>query len=514
MPDSNHIIMPLYSAQQTRTLDRLAIEQGAIPGFELMKRAGRAAFRALRRRWPDAGRIVLVCGSGNNGGDGLVIAGLAQEQGWAVTLMLLNAESARARLQGEAKQALAWAEARGVVIKDFDPQRQASEFDLVVDALLGTGITGPVRDEHAAAIEWINQSGLPVIALDIPSGLCSDTGRILGHAVSADMTVTFIGTKQGLLTHQGVEQCGELLFDDLQIAPDIRARVPSAVASLGEGYLAANLPRRARNSHKGCFGHVLVVGGDQGMGGAVAMAARSAARSGAGLVTVATRAEHVGQCHTLCPEAMVYGVRSGQELAPLLERATVVLIGPGLGKDAWSGQLLHAVQGSGLPMVVDADALNLLLQGQLVEQRYRKNWILTPHPGEAARLLDCDSARIQADRFAAAEQIQQLFGGICVLKGAGTLIRSADQTLLCRQGNPGMASGGMGDVLGGVIAALVAQQFPLQVAAAAAVQAHASAADACANLYGERGLLAMDLIDPIRKLLNGVAANPAEICHE
>ncbi len=513
MSDNNHTIMPLYSAQQTRTLDRMAIEQGGIPGFELMKRAGRAAFRALRRRWPDARRIALVCGSGNNGGDGFVIAGLAQEQGWDVTPMLLNARLARARLQGEAKQALAWAEERGVVVADFDPQRVSNDFDLVVDALLGTGVAGQVRDDYAEAIAWINHSALPVLAVDMPSGLCSDTGRRLGHAVRADMTVTFIGTKRGLLTHEGVEQCGELLLDDLQLAPELYARVPSRIGALSEAYLAATMPRRARNSHKGHYGHVLIVGGDLGMGGAVAMAARSAARSGAGLVTVATRPEHTGCCHTLCPEAMVYAVRSGQELAPLLARATLVLIGPGLGQGAWSGQLLHAVQRSGLPLVVDADGLNLLLQGTLVEPQHRDNWILTPHPGEAARLLGCDAAQVQADRFTAVEQLQTRFGGICVLKGAGTLIRSDTQTWLCRQGNPGMASGGMGDVLGGVIAGLVAQGLSLQVAAAAAVQAHGLAGDACADIHGERGLLAMDLVDPIRRLLNGLAPIPAEVNH-
>jgi len=491
---------PLYTAEQTRTLDRLAIESGT-PGFELMLSAGRACYRALRRRWPEVRALTLLCGPGNNGGDGLVIAALAQEQQLQVQVRIPGGEATLARLQGEALQALQWAQQRGVTMAAYDPTETLSG-ELIVDALLGTGLHSDVRDPYRQAIEQINASGRPVVAVDVPSGLCADSGRVLGVAVRADLTVTFIGAKRGLLTLEGPEQCGQLLFADLRVADSVRAQVPSALTLIGAADLTRWLPRRRRHAHKGDFGHLLVVGGDQGMGGAVAMAAEAGLRSGAGLVSVATRAEHLPTCNVRRPELMVHGVRSGQDLEPLLARASVAVIGPGLGQSAWSGQLLHVVQRLTTPLVVDADALNLLGQGELVGERRRDNWVLTPHPGEAARLLGCSVAEIQADRFAAVKQLQQQFGGVVVLKGAGTLIASAAGVRLCAAGNPGMASGGMGDVLAGIIGGLLAQGFAAADAVAAAVFAHGHAADLRVACDGERGLLATDLIETARRLLN------------
>ncbi len=490
----------LYTAEQTRELDRLAIDAGT-PGFDLMKSAARAAYRALRRQWPEAGKLCILCGPGNNGGDGLVMAALAREQHLQVDVRLVGDESAVERLRGEARDAWELATEKGVTLT---PCRQPlpDDADVVVDALLGTGLQGQVRTDYASLIEAVNKLGTPVLSVDIPSGLCSDTGAVLGCAIRADMTLSFIGLKRGLLTHRGPDHCGRLLFADLNVGAEIYHQVPSALSLIDQALLRRVLAPRPRGAHKGDFGHLLVVGGDYGMAGAVIMAATAAARSGAGLVSVATRNEHVTACNIHCPEVMAHGVRSGQDLEVLLDRATTVLIGPGLGQSAWSGQLLRAVQQRQLPMVLDADALNLLSQGTLIDEAQRDNWVLTPHPGEAARLLEADTAGVQRNRFAAVISLQARYGGVAVLKGAGSLIADGQQTRLCNRGNPGMASGGMGDVLAGLLGGLLAQRLTPMDAACTAVQVHAMAADRAAAASGERGLLATDLLAHLRILLN------------
>ncbi len=499
----------LYTAEQTRQLDRCAIDQHGIDGFELMQRAGQAAYLALRQRWPEASSLTLLCGGGNNGGDALVVAGLALNSNqssppMAVQLLLMGGEQTRSKLKGEALQALTWAEAHGVQVEAYSGQ--SFEGEVLVDGLLGTGLQGPVTASMADLIERVNASAIPVLALDIPSGLCPDTGAVLGAAVKADLTISFIGLNRGLLTHRGVEHCGSLQLATLQVPETVYQTLPANVSVIGELGRVELLPLRGRACHKGDYGHVMVIGGDRGMAGAVMMASEAAVRSGAGLVSVATRAEHVALCTGNRPEVMSHAVQSGQELELLLDRASVLLIGPGLGRSAWSGQLLHQAQGANhtQPMVVDADALNLLSQDRLVDPVKRDNWVLTPHPGEAARLLGCSVAQIQADRFQAVNQLQQRYGGVVVLKGAGTLISDGDRTRLCCRGNPGMASGGMGDVLSGVIAALLAQGLALFDAAELAVDLHAQAADRLAQRDGERGLAATDLIPEIRRLVNSV----------
>jgi NAD(P)H-hydrate epimerase len=257
-------------------------------------------------------------------------------------------------------------------------------------------------------------------------------------------------------------------------------------------------PPRPKNAHKGLFGHVLVVGGDYGFAGAARMAAEAAARVGAGLVSVATRPEHALLIPVARPELMARGIESPEALGPLLERAGVIAVGPGLGNSDWSAALFSRILETGAQLVVDADALNLLARDPLK----RSDWILTPHPGEAARLLGCTSAEVQNDRFAAAAQLQQRYGGVCVLKGCGTVIATETQApAVCSDGNPGMASGGLGDVLTGTIAGLLAQGLDLHAAALLGVCLHAAAGDRAAR-DGQRGLLAMDLMSWLRRLMN------------
>lgn len=488
----------LYRAAQVRELDRIAIQTFGIPGLTLMERAGRATFAALRRRWPEARRLAVLCGTGNNGGDGFVVARLAHEAGLVVEVLQVGDA---ARLAGDALAAAEALRAAGVEPRNFGPGR-FPEADVVVDALFGTGLEREVTGVWREAVGAINASGAGVVAVDIPSGLHADTGAVLGAAVRAQVTVTFIGLKQGLFTAMGPDHCGTVLFDDLQVPPGVYASVTPAARRIRPEDLAVRLAPRPRGAHKGDHGHVLVVGGERGMAGAARMAGEAAARVGSGLVTVATRPEQAAVLAGVRPELMCHGVEGPRDLLPLLRRATVVAIGPGLGRSRWAQGLFTAVLDTKLPLVVDADALNLLA----AEPVARGNWVLTPHPGEAARLLGSASQAVQADRFSAVAQLAQRYRAVAVLKGAGTLVQAEDGAVwLCDRGNPGMATGGMGDVLTGVIAGLAGQGLPLAEAAWAGVHLHAVAGDAAAR-DGERGMLALDLMPHLRR-----AANPAGV---
>ena len=489
--------LALYTAEQTRELDKTAIEHFEIPGFKLMKRAGAAVFNAMTQRW-DKQQVSVFCGAGNNAGDGYIIAGLAKTAGWPVDIYYLSDPN---KLSGDASLAYQFARERNVPVHAFDPG-QIFEQGIFVDALLGTGITGEVRENYVQAITKINDSGNYVIAVDIPSGLSADTGMIAGVAIRADLTVTFIGLKQGLLTGDAVDHCGEIIFDALEIPDDVYPFVRPASHRLDYERLISALPRRRRSAHKGSYGHVLVVGGDSGYGGAVMMAAEAAVRSGAGLVSVGTKAEHIAPLLSQVPAVMARNVANTHDLQTLLEVASVVVIGPGLGKSAWSEQMLQSALASGLPLVIDADALNLLSRKNIDKTR-EQAWIMTPHPGEAARLLQQTVAEVQQDRFAAAIQLQKKYDASILLKGAGSITCSASQGIgVSVYGNPGMASGGMGDVLSGIIGGLLAQQVQPEIALELGVCIHGKAAD-MASEAGERGMTATDLYPHIRTLVNG-----------
>lgn len=491
----NHAIheqlpVALYSAAQVRELDARLIAAGT-PGFELMQRAAHAAWRALRQRWPQAGSVTVLAGGGNNAGDGYLLAALAQRAGWTVQVVAL---APAAMLRGDAALAHAEAQAAGVAILPWDSSVGLQ--GVLVDALLGTGLGGEVREPYASAIRQINASGLPVLALDLPSGLCADTGRILGGAVQAQLTVSFIGLKLGLFTGEAPNCVGELQLADLQADPQVLA----SVGPVAQRLAVANLPRlaaRAPAAHKGQFGRLLVVGGDRGLGGAALLAAESALRAGAGLVSLATRGEHVGAALARLPEVMTQGVASANQLQGLAAASDVLVMGPGLGQQAWARSLLSAAAGRALAQVWDADALNLLAAGAV---RLPADALLTPHPGEAARLLGISAAEVQADRPAAAHALAQRYQAVVVLKGAGSLIAAPDGRLaLCSRGHPAMAGAGFGDVLAGLLGALRAQGLEAFAAACLGVWLHARAGEI---LGGQgRGLVASELIPTIRQLL-------------
>jgi NAD(P)H-hydrate epimerase len=456
-----------------------------------MQRAARATWRSLVRQWPTANELTVAAGHGNNAGDGYLVAVLAQRAGWSVRVLAAGDPQ---RLGGDAALAHAEAVSEKVSIEPWTAQSELR--GLVLDALLGTGLTGDVREPYASAIAAINASALPVIAVDIPSGLCADTGRILGVAVRADLTVTFIGLKLGLFTGDATDVVGELVFNDLQADPQLLEGAPVSARRLN----SVNLPRlaaRSPASHKGKFGHVLLIGGDRGLGGAILLSAQSALRSGAGMVSVATRSEHVPAALARIPEAMVLGTSSANQLMGLLQKVSVLVIGPGLGQGAWGRSLLSAATNAPLPQVWDADALNLLAEECV---RLPKDCVITPHPGEAARLLGMSTADVQADRPAAAHALSKKYTAVVVLKGAGSLIASPDGRLaVCHQGHPAMATAGLGDVLAGLVGALLSQGMDAFDAASLAVWLHANAGEQQGK-FG-RGLAASDLIPAIRQLL-------------
>ena len=498
--DLDKLPRELYTADEVRELDRIAIEELGVPGIRLMQRAGQAVFNAITTDNPEPSSLTVVCGTGNNGGDGFIVAALAAQKLIPVRVLLVGDAD---KIGGDARLAYLAATQEGVNVEQFGPEL-ISGTSILVDALLGTGLKGEVRSEHAAAINSINSAEVPVYAVDIPSGLCSDSGMVLGVAVNATKTMTFIGLKRGLFTGSGPARTGQLMFNGLEVSEQVRARLPAAARLLPNPSSQALLEGRRRDAHKGDCGHVLIIGGDRGMGGAVAMAGEAALRCGAGLVSVATHQTHVGGLLARRPELMVHGVDSGEELEPLLARASVVAIGPGLGVKPWGEQMLQKVLSSTLPLIADADALNLYARHPDWVIRARGRQVLTTHPGEAARLLDFETKEIQRDRFEAVTALQRHSESVVVLKGVGTLVLSGDNegVCVCPYGNPGMASGGMGDVLTGVIAALIAQGLKLSDAARWGVSMHSFAADAATVESGERGLLASDLIPWLQKLVN------------
>lgn len=523
-------IKNLYTIAQVRELDHLATNVFGIAGFDLMQRAGNAVFAAIKQYWSaqsiyskksgfPAGRtrredaectlsvheqseraynnagsqisksIVIFCGKGNNAGDGYVVAKLAKQAGIKVKVYYLCEPE---QLIGDALLAANAAKTAGVAMEFFSGRQIMA--DLIVDALLGTGLQGHLQKKYEQAIAFINNTKLPVIAVDLPSGLNADSGTISSAVIKASITVTFIGAKRGLFTNQALEYTGKVLFADLDVPIELYTKVPTDIELLGDKIL--KLPPRQRTAHKGSNGHALVIGGDYGMPGAVRMAGEAAARVGAGLVTVATRPEHLGIIEER-PELMCFGITSAEELLPLIDRATVLVIGPGLGKSTWSENLWKTAIKSLKPKIIDADGLNWLARFS-----QKGEWILTPHPGEAANLLGCSIVEVQQDRFSSINRIQMQYGGACIMKGAGSLALGTDGKIgVCPYGNPGMASGGMGDVLSGVLGGLLAQGLSLNKAAFLGMVLHAKAGDLAAE-NGERGLLASDLLPYFRRLVN------------
>ncbi len=481
-----------YTAEASQAHDQ-ALQAGGLTALQLMRRAAEAAYATLRQSWPKAEALAVLAGPGHNGGDGAVLAGLAQQRGLRCTLYYLASPKTET-----ARRAKDFAAAAGVTMAPlaaFDPDGM----DVLVDALLGTGPARPVTESLAALFEQINELSLPVLALDLPSGLAADTGAAPGAVLRASVTQSLLLPKRGAYTGEARNWVGEVTHADLACSPPALAP-PGTVRLLGASPMGT-LPRPAA-AHKGVFGRVLVVAGGTGMGGAGLLAAEAALRAGAGAVTLATAPEHLAPALARCPELMVRGAEHRRDLDSLLALADVVVLGPGLGLNGWAQGLFGRVLEAGLPTVFDADGLTLLARSA---SPLPFPGLLTPHPGEAGRLLGWPTAAVEADRFAAAEALWLRYGVPVVLKGAGALVADDSGLAVSLGGNSAMATAGMGDVLAGLTAGLWAQGLAPAQALTAAVQLHGAAGDRAAQLRGP-SLLARDLFPELGPLLTAFAS--------
>ncbi|MDR2872230.1 MAG: NAD(P)H-hydrate dehydratase [Xanthomonadaceae bacterium] len=484
----------LYDTAGARALDREATALLNGDAYVLMQRAGLVGWQTLSGRYPAAGCITVVCGTGNNGGDGYVLARRALEARRRVRVVHLPDNGPRTEL---AQRACTEYLAAGGSVELFPTA--FDDDDVIVDALFGIGLTRAPDAALSELIMAINASACPVFSLDVPSGIDADRGIAPGAAVRADCTLQFIGRHKGLYTGEALDHSRIVLLNSLEVPENVFSRVRPAALLLEPEYLKAGLGIRRRNSHKGDSGRVLCVGGDHGSGGAIALCAEAALRTGAGLVGVATQGAHVAAILARCPEIMVFGVEQDGDIDAKLKQADVLAVGPGLGQSLWARHLYRQALASARPLVLDADGLNLLA----VAPHALTDTILTPHPGEAARLLHSDIGTVQQDRFAAADALVERYRTVVVLKGAGSIVTAPGQLpCVIAAGNPGMAIGGMGDLLTGIIASLRAQGIPAFASACMGALLHATAGDEAVVEGGERGLLPSDLLPWLRRLVN------------
>lgn len=483
-----------YTAQQVKQGEVLAAKSTGLEMFSLMERAGQAAFTIAFAQYPGTHHWLVCCGGGNNGGDGYIVACLAKSMGVHVTVWQHGDPE---KLKGDALSAYYhWLDHGGEVypFDDVIPD----DVDLIIDGLLGTGLSGTVRERIFDLIKLINASEVPVVAIDVPSGLCANTGAVLGIAVKANHTISFIGLKQGLVTGQARNYVGQLHFAGLGVEESFEQQNTPTLRSISPKSIKSILAQREACAHKGLYGKALLIGGNEGMGGAMILAAQACARVGCGLMASLLHSSNVSSILVSVPEVMSAGWDDEQRIQQRIEWSNVVAIGPGLGRDSTSERLFCQIQDLSVNKVVDADALYFLAKNP----NFDANRIITPHPAEAARLLGVEIATIEADRFKAIKELQKKFGGVVVLKGAGTLVSDGNEIYVCLAGNPGMASGGMGDVLTGVITSLLAQGLSCFEAAKLGVIIHSKAADLNAKEKGERGMLASDLLSHLRSLVN------------
>lgn len=500
----------LYRAEAVKRGEALAAKQANIPLYTLMERAGQSLFQLIIQTLPEARRVLICCGTGNNGGDGYTLARLLKAQGLSITLWSIGDSL---KIRGDAALARSeWFKSGGL---EEEGEIISSDFDLIIDALLGTGLRGEVRPRYLSLVHQINESAVPVLSVDIPSGLCANTGQVLGNAVQARYTLTFVGLKIGLTTGKARDYIGELWRAELGIGEIFAQIEPSNIQLMTTANMRSQLPLRAPTAHKGSAGRVLCIGGDLGMGGALSLSCEAVARSGAGLIKALTHPEHIAPLLSRIPEVMtVRPSEDGEVERHSLSWADVVVVGPGLGQSTWGIERLSRLYRSRMKdfragLVLDADCLNLIAlwmdspdhsPDDLIVHLTQGN-IITPHPGEAARLLNWTIDAVEEDRVLSAHALSQRFQCVTVLKGAGTIVTDGAETWICPLGNSGMASGGMGDVLSGVIGGLLAQRVAPLHAACLGVWLHSKAADLALNHLDPLSLLATDVIKSLTTAL-------------
>jgi ADP-dependent NAD(P)H-hydrate dehydratase / NAD(P)H-hydrate epimerase len=495
-------VIPILTREQSRQLDQELIQGRGIPSLILMENAGRGAADVIVSEFPNAAQLLVVCGRGNNGGDGFVVARRWLTMGRRAVVCLVGAEAA---LSAEARAQLGAYVAVGGKVVSFDEERWSeslAQSDVVVDALFGTGLTRPLEGVHAEAVRRINAVQQPVVALDLPSGLDANTGQTLGECVRATLTVTFGHPKRGCFTFSGASMVGTLR------SVDVGAPLPVARASGRLAFAASQLDvqerlhQRAPVGHKGQAGHVLVIAGSTGTVGAARLAAHGAFRTGAGVVTIATHPDVAPALASDTWEVMVRGVGPDYSsgLSDLVERADSIVFGPGLGLSAIAeGWLAAVVSHFSGTLVIDADGLTLLSRNPSILEASRGKRVLTPHPGEAGRLLNCSAAAIEADRFSALESLCTRLEATVVLKGAPSLLGDREATYVAPRGHACLSTAGSGDVLAGVIGAL-STHLPALDAALVGTWLHATAGERLGGPFAGRGLLAREIADEVARL--------------
>jgi NAD(P)H-hydrate epimerase len=500
--------MKVVTSHTMQEIDRQAIDECGIPALDLMERAGQGCLDTIISQFGRAGRAMIIAGKGNNGGDGSVIARLLCAAGWSVTVCVLAERSdvsgdAATNLDRLAADMVNYCPAQGQLSLLF--QDQIADADLIVDALLGTGLRSDVSGVFREAIETINASGRPVLAVDIPSGIHGTTGRVLGCAIHATCTVTFAFAKLGHVLYPGAEHTGRLIVVDIGIPPHLMESA-GGYDFLNQEAICPLMQRRDRQAHKGHFGHCLIVAGSTGKTGAAALTANSALRAGSGLVTLAVAESLHRILEIKTTEVMTVPLPDANSgyltssafpaIEKLLEGKDVLALGPGLDRHLGTTSLVRTIiESVSLPMVIDADGLNALAEDITVLRRKKSDTVvLTPHPGEMARLLGTSIPDVEAIRISVAQEFARDFGIYLVLKGARTIIASpAGTAAINGSGNPGMATGGMGDVLTGIIASLLGQGYCAWDACRLGVFIHGYAGDMVAEEKGEIGIFASDV---------------------
>jgi len=512
--------MRVLEVAATREIDRRATEEFGIPSLLLMENAALGVVEALGEGFPEADRVLILCGPGNNGGDGLAVARHLDARGFDVEVWLVGESDLRgdAAVQQQicARQGVA---SRRVTVQD-DLPAGPHEWDVVVDALFGIGLTRPLAGIHASVVDWLAGQSTPCLAVDLPSGLSGDSASVIGPHVRADATVTFETPKPAHVLPPACDAVGEVIVADLGVPPALVAEASGDLVLATPELAASWLGLRSRGGHKGDFGHVLVVAGSQGMGGAAVLAARGALRGGAGLVTAAVPESVLAavagaslESMTLALPETVEGLLSPTAVEPLLaaaETRDVLALGPGLGAGETVEEIvLEIVSNTRVPLVIDASALTPLAGRLEVLRSRRAPVILTPHAGELGRLLGVDAAEITADRLSFVRRAVEETGSVVLLKGQATLTADGEGVTINSTGNPGLATGGTGDVLTGLIAALWAgcQRSPTAAARQAAALGafvHGGAGDLAAEAMGETALTAGDLLPRLPEVLRGL----------
>ena len=515
--------MRVTTAAEMRELDRLAVETFGIPGIVLMENAGGQVVRLLWQEYPDlrARRVAILCGRGNNGGDGFVIARYLHTSGVSVGVFVMGETGG---IQGDAGAHFDMLQRVGVTPETVLTPESAltvgarlADYDLLIDALLGTGLKAEVSGALQQIIDAMNASGKTIVAVDIPSGLSADMGTLLGKHVRADLTITMALPKRGLLLYPAAEHVGRLVVVDIGFPTMVREHTAVRCHVLEAEAVAAQLHRRAADTHKGTYGHVLTVAGSPGKTGAGALASLAALRTGAGLVSFAVPQTLNMAMEIKLTEVMtiplpefepgILGVEAVQPLMEWLEGKSALILGPGLGTHPETVRCVQEVlRQVRIPTVLDADGLNAFAADPGSIGDIQAPLVLTPHPGELARLRRTTTAMIQADRLAVAQEAARAYNAVVVLKGAHTVIAEPEGTLYINvTGNPGMATAGSGDVLSGMIGTLLGQGYPPSLAARIAVYIHGLAGDLAAIALGERSVMAGDLVEALPRAFQHLA---------